>query len=179
MGESDCNSAEKRRKDPCVSGSIQLNKATQREHYQLPTRDEIHAKFKAAHYFSKLDARTEFWQMKLDQNSSKLTCFNTPFGRYRFLRLPFGITSAPEIYHRTIHMIYEHIPGCTTMMNDILEWGSTLQEHNQRLQQVFDASRKSNLKLNREKCVFGVKEHSSVTLYLQKESSQTRPRSRP
>lgn len=102
---------------------IQLNKATQREHYQLPTRDEIHAKFKAAHYFSKLDARTGFWQMKLDQNSSKLTCFNTPFGRYRFLRLPFGITSAPEIYHRTIHMIYEHIPGCTTMMDDIIVMG--------------------------------------------------------
>lgn len=141
---------------------IQLNKAIQREHYQLPTRDEIHAKFKAAHYFSKLDARTEFWQMKLDQNSSKLTCFNTPFGRYRFLRLPFGITSAPEIYHRTIHMIYEHIPGCTTMMDDIIVWGSTLQEHNQRLQQVFDASRKSNLKLNREKCVFGVKELTFV-----------------
>lgn len=141
---------------------IQLNKAIQREHYQLPTRDEIHAKFKAAHYFSKLDARTGFWQMKLDQNSSKLTCFNTPFGRYRFLRLPFGITSAPEIYHRTIHMIYEHIPGCTTMMDDIIVWGSTLQEHNQRLQQVFDASRKSNLKLNREKCVFGVKELTFV-----------------
>lgn len=141
---------------------IQLNKAIQREHYQLPTRDEIHAKFKDAHYFSKLDARTGFWQMKLDQNSSKLTCFNTPFGRYRFLRLPFGITSAPEIYHRTIHMIYEHIPGCTTMMDDIIVWGSTLQEHNQRLQQVFDASRKSNLKLNREKCVFGVKELTFV-----------------
>lgn len=141
---------------------IQLNKAIQREHYQLPTRDEIHAKFKDAHYFSKLDARTGFWQMKLDQNSSKLTCFNTPFGRYRFLRLPFGITSVPEIYHRTIHMIYEHIPGCTTMMDDIIVWGSTLQEHNQRLQQVFDASRKSNLKLNREKCVFGVKELTFV-----------------
>jgi hypothetical protein len=141
---------------------IQLNKAIQGEHCKLPTRDEIHAKFKNAHYFSKLDARTGFWQMKLDKNSSKLTCFNTPFGRYRFLRLPFGISSAPEIYHRTIHMIYEHIPGCTTMMDDIIVWGSTLQEHNQRLQQVFDASRKSNLKLNREKCVFGMKELTFV-----------------
>lgn len=91
---------------------------------------EIHAKFKDAHYFSYLDARTGFWQLKLDQNSSELTCFNTPFGRYRFLRLPFGITSAPEIYHRTIHIIYEHIPGCTTMMDDIIVWRSTLQEHN-------------------------------------------------
>lgn len=65
-------------------------------------------------------------------------------------------------YHRTIHMIYEHIPGCTTMMYDIMLWDSTLHEHNQRLQQVFDASRKSNLKLNREKCVFGVKELTFV-----------------
>ncbi|XP_062611128.1 uncharacterized protein K02A2.6-like [Saccostrea cucullata] len=135
---------------------IQLNKAIQREHYKLQTRDEIHARFKNAYFFSKLDARTLFWQMKLEQNSSKFTCFNTPFGRNRFLRLPFGISSAPEIYHRTIYMIYER--GCTTMMDDIIVWGSTLQEHNQRLQQVFDASRNSNLKLNREKCVFRVKE---------------------
>ena len=141
---------------------MQLNKAIKREHYKLPTRDEIQAKFKDGRYFSKLDARTGFWQMKLDHDSSKLTCFNTPFGRYRFLRLPFGISSAAEIYHRTIHMIFEHIPGCTTMMDDIIVWGSTMQEHNQRLQEVFAASRKANLKLNREKCVFGVSELTFV-----------------
>ena len=141
---------------------MQLNKAIKCEHYKLPTRDEIHAKFTDGRYFSKLDARKGFWQMKLDHDSSKLTCFNTPLGRYRFLRLPFRISSAAEIYHRSIHMIFEHIPGCTTMMDDIIVWGSTMQEHNQRLQEVFAASRKANLKLNREKCVFGVSELTFV-----------------
>ena len=63
---------------------MQINKAIKREHYKRPTRDEIHAKFKDGRYFSKLDARTGFLQMKLDHDSSKLTCFNTPFGSLAF-----------------------------------------------------------------------------------------------
>lgn len=129
-----------------------LNCAIQREHYKLPTREEIMPKFKNAKYFSKLHASSGFWQMKLDSDSSKFTCFNTPFGRYRFLRLPFGISSAPEVYH----MIYEHVERASTMVDDIIVWGSTIEEHNQRLQKVLEATRKSNLKLNQEKCVCGV-----------------------
>lgn len=69
MGESDCKSSEKDGKIRVCLDPIQLNKAIQREHYQLPTRDEIHAKFKDAHYFRKLDARTGFWQMiRIPQN---------------------------------------------------------------------------------------------------------------
>jgi hypothetical protein len=61
--------------------------------------------------------------MKLDDASSRLCSFNTPEGRYRFLCLPYGIFSAPEVYHKTIHMIFEHIPGVETMMDDIIVWG--------------------------------------------------------
>jgi hypothetical protein len=79
-----------------------LNKAIRREHYQLPTIDEITSKLAGAEYFSVLDASSGFWQVCLDAESSKLCTFNTPFGRYKFLRLPFGINSAPEVFHRTV-----------------------------------------------------------------------------
>lgn len=88
-----------------------LNRAVKREHFKLPTREEIMSNFADAKWFSKLDASSGFWQMKLDDASSRLCTFNTPEGRYRFLRLPYGILSAPEVYHKTIHTIFKHIPG--------------------------------------------------------------------
>jgi len=88
-----------------------LNKAIKREHFKLPTKEEIMAQFAGAKWFSKLDASSGFWQLRLDEESSKLSTFTTTEGRYRFLRLPYGILSAPEVYKKTIHMIFEDIPG--------------------------------------------------------------------
>nr|XP_054602637.1 uncharacterized protein K02A2.6-like [Nothobranchius furzeri] len=139
-----------------------LNKAIKREHFKLPTREEIMAQFAGAKWFSKLDASSGFWQLRLDEESSRLCTFNTPEGRYRFPRLPDGILSAPEVHHKTIHMIFEHIPGVETMMDDIIVWGTTREEHDQRLRQVLDKTRKVNLKLNKDKCEFGVKKLTFV-----------------
>ncbi|CAM4583397.1 unnamed protein product [Lepidochelys kempii] len=100
--------------------SERLNQAIQREHFKLPTREEIMAQFTNAQYFTKLDASSGFWQLKLTEESSKLWTFNTLFGRYRFFHLPFGIASVPEVYHKTVHMIYDHINGVDTSMDDII-----------------------------------------------------------
>ncbi len=56
--------------------------------------------------FSTLDARSGFWQIKLDYESSLLTTFSTPFGRYRFLRMPFGVTSASEVIQRAMEELF-------------------------------------------------------------------------
>ena len=122
----------------------------------MPTREEIMAQIAGAKWFSKLDASSGFWQIKLDEESSKLCTFNTPEGRYRFLRLPYGIRSAPEVYHKKIHMIFEHIPGVDTMMDDIV-WASSREKHDVQLRQVLDLTRQVNFKLNKDKCLFGVK----------------------
>ena len=74
-----------------------LNTAVMREHFQLPTVEEITCRLSEAKYFTVLDASSGFWQLKLDEASTRLCTFNTPFGRYRFLRLPFGINSATEM----------------------------------------------------------------------------------
>lgn len=134
-----------------------LNKAIKREHFKLPTREEIKSQLAGAKGFSKLDASSGFWQIKQDDESSRLCTFNTPEIRYRFLHLPYGILSAPEVYHKTIHLIFEHIPRVETMMDDIIIWGSTKEEHDARVRQVLDLTWKVNLKLNKDKCEFGVK----------------------
>ncbi|CAM5118839.1 unnamed protein product [Natator depressus] len=118
--------------------------------------------FANAQYFSKLDASSGFWQLKLTEECSKLCTFKIPYGKYRLFHLPFGIASAPEVYHKTIQMIYEHINGVDTSVDTITTLGSTEEEHDHRFQEVLDATRAANLKLNREKCVLEVAELTFV-----------------
>ena len=122
-----------------------LNNTINREHFKLPTREEIAAKFADAKVFSKLDASTGFWQMRLNEKSSEMCTFNTPFGRYQYLRLPFGISSAPEIYHRVIHTLFAHLEGVDTSMDDIIIWGSDKEEHNKRLGKDIETAQRVGL----------------------------------
>lgn len=80
----------------CVDLTL-LNKAVQREVHSIPSVDENLAKFGDSKIFSKLDANSGFWQIPLDDDPKLLTTFVTPFGHNCFNRLPFGISSAPEI----------------------------------------------------------------------------------
>ena len=80
-----------------------LNTAIRREYYPMPTIEEVNTRLKNARLFTVLDAKNGFWQIPLGEKSSMLTCFNTPFGRYRWLRMPFGINSVPEIWQRTMN----------------------------------------------------------------------------
>lgn len=135
-----------------------LNRNIKREHYQIPKREEIASEMAGAKYFSKLDAAQGFWQIKLDDESSRYCTFNTPFGRYRFLRMPFGIISASEIYHRAMDNMLEGLEGVRCYVDDVVIWGSTLQQHNERLIKVLQRVHEHGLKLNRAKCQFGVQE---------------------
>ena len=134
-----------------------LNRYIQREHYKMPTRDEIHSKFADAKIFSKFDASHGFWQIKLDKESSDLCTFNTPFGRYKYKRLPFGISSAPEVFHRIVHEIFD-MPGVDTSMDDIIVYGKTQEQHDKRVMQVLKKCREVGLKLNKAKCEISKRE---------------------
>ena len=79
-----------------------LNENLQREHYQLPTFEEISMRLSGATIFTKLDANKGYWQIPLDKASSFMTTINTPFGRYRFTRLPFRIHSEQEVFHKRV-----------------------------------------------------------------------------
>ena len=80
-----------------------LNRAIMRSHYPLPTVEQVATRLSNAKIFTVLDAKTGFWQVQLDQKSSYLTTFNTPFGRYHWLRMPFGISSAPEVWQQRMN----------------------------------------------------------------------------
>ena len=79
---------------------IQLNKAVLRENHPMHTTGQTPAKLAGAKIVSRLDAKFRFWQRKLSLNSKLLTTFITPWARYSYRRLPFGISSAPEHFQK-------------------------------------------------------------------------------
>ena len=86
----------------------------------MRTIDDVISEIPDAKVFSKLDAKAGFLQIKLDKQSSYLTTFNTPIGRYRWLRLPFGIKCSSEIYQRIMEQMIEGIDGAFVIIDDIL-----------------------------------------------------------
>ncbi|GBO27925.1 hypothetical protein AVEN_237573-1 [Araneus ventricosus] len=84
------------------------------------TQGRIHFKYLCwSKIFSKLDANSGFRQIPLDKTSSYLTAFITPFGRFRFQRLPFGISFAPEHFQRRMSQMLEGISRTVCHMDDI------------------------------------------------------------
>ncbi len=110
-----------------------------------------------AKVFSILDAKCGFWQIPLDEESSKLTTFMTPFGRYKFLRMPYGISTGSEVFQRCMEQLFSGQP-CEIIVDDILIWGSSVEEHDKRLKCVLDRVRAINMQLNPTKCRFRVSE---------------------
>ena len=135
-----------------------LNAAIKRPHYPMPILEDALAKLTSAKYFSKLDASSGYWQLKLDDKSSYLTTFNTPFGRYLFRRLPFGFISAQDEFQRKMDEVFEGLPGVTLLVDDVLISGRTRQEHDRNLQAALERSSTKNLKLNPDKLVVGATE---------------------
>ncbi|UYV66964.1 K02A2.6-like [Cordylochernes scorpioides] len=139
----------------CVDLSI-LNQNILREIHPIPVVEHTLAQLKGAKLFTKLDANSGFWQIPLSSESSALTTFITPFGRFRFKRLPFGISSAPEIFQKIMGQILEGLGGTLCHMDDILVYGSCQEEHDKRLKTVLTRLSKSGLTLNKDKCKFAV-----------------------
>ena len=129
-----------------------------------------------AKYFSKLDASSGYWQLKLDEESSKLLAFHTPFGRYKFKRLPFGVNCASEIFQAEVTEILEGLEGCANAQDDIVVWGDTKDNHDRRLKNVLSRIRFSGLKLNRSKCIFGSNQITYLGQLLTSEGVKADPR---
>ena len=98
-----------------------------------------------------------------DSSSDSDSCtFNTPFGRYRFKRLPFGVVVSQDIFQRKLDDIYRNIPNVTGIADDIIIYGSTEEEHDQAFVNMLEATRANNVSLNSAKLQF---KQPSVNFY--------------
>ena len=129
-----------------------LNKALVRPHYKQQTLEELNHKFHNMQYFSKLDAKCGYWSVKLDEDSQKLTTFQTPFGRYAFCRLPFGLNVSQDIFQLEMDLVLEGCVGAVCVADDIVICGRTAEEHDRNLLNFMQVAAQRGLTLNSSKC---------------------------
>ena len=128
-----------------------LNKAVKREHYKIPIAHEVSSHLCGKKIFSTLDLKDGFWQISLDDHSSLLCTFNTPFGRFRFTRMPFGLNSATEVFQKKNEAAFAGIEGIHIVADDIIIAADTIEEHDVILQKVLQRARERNVKFNFDK----------------------------
>ena len=132
-----------------------LNEAIIRPYHYTPTLEDVLPKLNGAKYFSILDARSGYWNIKLDNKSSYYTTFATPFGRYRFLRLPFGLSCSSDMFQKKIDETYGDMPQVTGIADDlvIIGYDEDGADHDRNLKAFLERTREKGIKLNPDKCI--------------------------
>lgn len=128
-----------------------LNNVLIREYHLIPTLEEIVPKITNKKYFSVLDLSEGFYNIQLDEKSSELCTFNSPFGCYKFNRLAFGLSVAPEIFQKYNEKAFGDIPGVIIYCDDILICGETESEHDLILTKIFERAKVCNVRFNKNK----------------------------
>ena len=95
--------------------------------------EKLSHKLSGAKIFSKLDTKNGYWSVKLDRESQLLTTFNSPFGRYCFKRMPFGLVMSQDVFQQKMDMIIEKCPGALALIDDVIIHEKTKEEHDHNL----------------------------------------------
>ena len=132
----------------------QANMAVKRERYPIPTIDEVLQDLNQSKFFSKLDLNSAYHQIELAPESRDITTFGTHDGLYRYKRLMFGISCAPEMYQKVIRQVLQDCEGAHNILDDVIVHATTEEEHDHRFENVVRVLSSKGLTLNRNKCQF-------------------------
>lgn len=150
-----------------------LNNCLKPEKFPIPTIEELSAGLSGKKMFTVLDMKNGFHQIKLTDSSSDICTFITCFGKYKYKRLPFGLSTAPEVFQRTNMKIFGDIPGVFIYFDDLIIGANDELEHQLILDKVMARAKQSNVKFNPNKLQFKVKQVKY--LGLQFDASGARP----
>ena len=129
-----------------------LNNALRRCSHKIPTLEELNPMFTNAKIFTKLDAKAGYWAVNLDESSQLLTTFRTPFGRYCWRRLPFGLNNSQDIFQARMYSILEGLKGVVSIADDVCVFGATEKEHDVNLINLMERAKREGLVFNSTKC---------------------------
>ena len=128
-----------------------LNAVTLREYYINPTPADVQTKLSGKSLFTVIDMKDAYWHVKLSSQSSFRTTFHTPRGRKRFLRMPFGISSASEVMQKRNKETFGNISGVHITADDLIITACNEEEHDKILQDVLQRVREKGVKFNKNK----------------------------
>ena len=122
--------------------------------HPLPKIDEMYAKLKGAKVFSTIDLRSGYHHITLGKNSRAKTVFVTPFGKYKFLMVPFGLAQAPAYFQLLMNKVLNGLKFAMMYLDDTIIFSENESQHLEHLETVFSHLREAGLKMKRSKCDF-------------------------
>ena len=131
-----------------------LNKVTRKFTWPMPKLEDIFSKLNGATYFTTLDLHAGYHHIPLDKSSIPKTAFNSPFRKYEYIKVQFGLAQAPEYFQELIMGILKDFPFAITYLDDIIIFSKTPQEHLSHIHMVFKKLQTANLSMKKSKCNF-------------------------
>ena len=133
-----------------------LNRITIKDRYPLPRVDELIDRLFGAKYFTKLDLRSGYHQVRVAEEDIQKTAFNTRYGQFEYLVVPFGLTSAPSTFMALMnHILHPYLDKfAIAYLDDVLIYSKTLEEHELHVRTILDEFRKHKLYAKESKCEF-------------------------
>src|ERR1700736_6461478 len=133
-----------------------LNKITIKNKYPLPRIEKLLDRLQCATIFSKIDLRSGYHQLRINDEDTDKTTFVTRYGSYKFLVMPFGLTNAPSVFMQMMNSVLaEYIDRFVIVfIDDILIYSNSEEEHHEHVRMVLDKLREHQLHANSEKCHF-------------------------
>ena len=128
-----------------------MNKAIERNQWYARTLDNILPELAQSKYFTVKDATSSFWHILVDFRSSLLTTFNTPWGKYRWLRMSFGLKVSGDVFQERLDRVLGLVPGLHGIADDIVIHGATENTHDGTVLVLWETARLNNLSLNSKK----------------------------
>jgi hypothetical protein len=148
-----------RKRDGTVRWCIdyrELNNVTVKDSFPLPLVEDCLDTLSGHVWFSKLDANSAYWQVKVKDEDRKKTAFTTKYGLFEHVRMGFGLTNAPATFSRVVNLVLRGLTWKTVLafLDDILVMGRSFEDHVQSLQESLLRFRQYGLKLKPKKCLF-------------------------
>ena len=141
-----------------ISDFRELNKVIKRKVYNLPKIQDILNRRKGYQYFSKIDVSMHYYTFELDDDAKELCTICTPFGNYRYNRLPMGVSQSPDIAQEVMEDLFRVLEQTDVYIDDIGVFDNSWQDHLHSLDQVLSILQTHNFTVNPLKCEWGVRE---------------------
>lgn len=138
----------------CGDYKVTLNQQIKVDSFPLPRVEDLLARVQGGEQFSKIDLSHAYQQLLLDDSSKDLTTISTHKGLFRYLRLPFGVSSAPAQFQRIMERLFINMKNVCCFLDDILVTGKDRKEHMFRLKEVLNVLRNHGLTVKKDKCSF-------------------------